>query len=679
MRRMKRLWLACCITLLGFVLPTLPVALHAAGFSPMPTSSLLPRPTLQMGPVRAPELEGGVAWFNVPGPLSLAQLRGKVVLLDFWTYCCINCLHVIPDLKALEAKYPDELLVIGVHSGKFKTEKETNSIQQAIVRYDIRHPVVNDANFAIWNAYAVRAWPTLVLISPDGYVASRYAGEGHREELDRDIAALIAEARKKGTLKLDPIEVVPRPTQETDSPLRFPGKVYADAASQRLFVADTNHHRIVVAGFDGKVLDTIGSGAPGTRNGPHNFAEFRYPQGMALDGDFLYVADTGNHLLRRVNLTTKTVETVAGTGQNERRQQTGPGTGVGLSSPWDLAIHNRTLFIAMAGAHQIWQYNLDTGVVGPYAGTGAEGRKDGTLETAAFAQPSGLSTDGKRLYVADSEISAVRVIDLATGQVTTLAGGDLFDFGDANGKGENARFQHPLGVVVAGRKLYVADTYNHKLRTIDLRTRFVSNLIGSGVPGLQNDLPALFHEPGGLSYAAGKLFVADTNNHLIRLVEFEPTRVSTFAFDKLTAPTPIKLKADALPNEEQIGVPTQRLTPGAGEIVVDILLPPGFKYAPTAEQRYFVSIEAGTEGLTIPPKAMAVTSSRLRFPVSIPYTVTGNGMGAFDVVVSVTFCKEGDEGFCSVATYRFHVPFIGRPKGSTKRLVLLKSIPTPTP
>ncbi|MFQ3589438.1 MAG: thioredoxin-like domain-containing protein [Chloracidobacterium sp.] len=640
---------------------------------------MAPRSTLQMGPIRAPELEGGVGWLNVPGPLSLAGLRGKVVLLDFWTYCCINCMHVIPDLKALEAKYPNELVVIGVHSAKFTNEKDTSSIRQAIARYDIQHPVVNDANFAIWNAYAVRAWPTLVLISPDGYVANRYSGEGHREELDRDIAALIAEAKRKGTLKPSSLEIALELSKETDKPLRFPGKVHADAANQRLFIADSNHHRIVMTGFDGTVLDTIGSGAPGTRNGPFDFAEFRYPQGMALDGDFLYVADTGNHLIRRVNLKSKAVETVAGTGKNERSSQMGPGLTIGLSSPWDLVIHGRTMFIAMAGAHQIWQYNLDTGMVGWYAGSGAEGRRDGTLDTALFAQPSGLATDGKRLYVADSEISAIRAIDLADGNVTTLAGGDLFDFGDANGKGENARFQHPLAVAVADRKLYVADTYNHKLRTIDLRTRFVSNLIGSGKPGLQNDIPAFFHEPSGLAYAGGKLFVADTNNHVVRVVEFEPTRVSTFPTDKLNAPTPVKRKADALPNEEQIGVPAQRLTPGSGEIVVDIQLPPGFKYAPSAEQRYFVSVEAGTEGFSVPAKSLDVTSDKLRFPVKIPYTVTPDGMGAFDVVVSVTYCKEGNEGFCSVATYRFHVPFIGRAKGGSKNLILQKRIPTPAP
>ncbi len=669
---MKRLRLLGCTTFLGLAALLLPAAWRTADTAPMPI-----RPTLQIGPVRAPELDGGVAWLNVPKPLSLAALRGRVVLLDFWTYCCINCLHVIADLKALEAKYPTELVVIGIHSGKFTNEKETNSIRQAVARYDIWHPVVNDADFTIWNAYAVRAWPTLVLITPDGYVASRYTGEGHREALDRDIAALIAEAKQRGTLQIGKDNSTPEPAGEAARPLRFPGKIYADEASRRLFIADTGHHRIVVADFDGRLLDTIGSGAPGVRNGPYDFAEFRYPQGLALDGEFLYVADTGNHLIRRVNLKTKQVEIVAGTGNNERTDATGPGTTIGLSSPWDLVIHERTLFIAMAGAHQIWQYNLDTGTVGRYAGLGGEGRRDGTRDTALFAQPAGLATDGKRLYVADSEISAIRMIDLADGNVTTLAGGDLFDFGDVNGKGENARFQHPLGVAVAGRKLYVADSYNHKLRTIDLRTRFVSNLIGSGKPGLQNDLPALFHEPGGLAYADGKLFVADTNNHVVRVVEFEPTRVRTLPIDKLNAPTPIKRKADALPNEEQIGVPAQRLIPGAGELVVDVRLPPGFKYAPQAEQRYFVSIEAGTEGFTVPAKAMAAAGKTLRFPVTIPYRVTADGMGAFDVVVSVTYCKEGDAGFCAVTNYRFHVPFISRAKGGLKRLVLYKQIPPP--
>jgi thiol-disulfide isomerase/thioredoxin len=116
--------------------------------------------------VRAPEFPAGMQWLNTATPLRLADLRGKIVLLDFWTYCCINCMHIIPELTALERKYPNELVVIGVHSAKFHNEGDSENIRQAILRYEIQHPVVNDRDFRIWRSYAVRAWPTLMVIKP---------------------------------------------------------------------------------------------------------------------------------------------------------------------------------------------------------------------------------------------------------------------------------------------------------------------------------------------------------------------------------------------------------------------------------------------------------------------------------------------------------------------------------
>ncbi|HEX2869201.1 MAG TPA: thioredoxin-like domain-containing protein [Ignavibacteriales bacterium] len=126
----------------------------------------------------APEFPDGLDWLNVDHPIKLSDLRGKVVLLDFWTFCCINCMHIIPDLKKLEAKYPGELAVIGVHSAKFLSEQETGNIRQAILRYDIEHPVVNDKDFKIWTSYGANAWPTVVLIDPRGDVVGHHSGEG---------------------------------------------------------------------------------------------------------------------------------------------------------------------------------------------------------------------------------------------------------------------------------------------------------------------------------------------------------------------------------------------------------------------------------------------------------------------------------------------------------------------
>src|SRR5437588_1810498 len=251
--------------------------------------------------VRAPELEGGRGWLNTDKPLSIAALRGKVVLLDFWTYGCVNCMHVIPDLKRLEEKYSRQLVVIGVHSAKFENEKDTENIRHIILRYGLEHPVVNDADFRIWRAYAVRAWPTLVLIDADGYVVGQLAGEGHYDVLDRAIGVLVEDARKRGTLNETPLKLALERAKVGDLPLAFPGKILADERSDRLFVADSNHNRVVVTRLDGTLVETIGSGERGTKDGAFEQASFYRPQGMALDGDTLYGADTENHLIRRVD------------------------------------------------------------------------------------------------------------------------------------------------------------------------------------------------------------------------------------------------------------------------------------------------------------------------------------------------------------------------------------------
>src|ERR671932_1067472 len=279
----------------------------------------------QQGRVRAPELEGGRGWLNTDRPLSIAALRGKVVLLDFWTYGCVNCMHIIPDLKRLEAKYANQLVVVGVHSAKFENEKETENIRRIILRYELEHPVVNDADFSIWQAYAVRAWPTRYLIDPAGYAFARIEGEGQYEEIDKLIGDTVAEFRRRGELNEQPLKLALERAKTADLPLAFPGKVLADEKSDRLFIADSNHNRIVIAKLDGTLLDTVGTGARGATDGAFDRATFYRPQGLALDGDALYVADTENHLLRRIDLRARTVETVAGTGQQARGFDFKPG------------------------------------------------------------------------------------------------------------------------------------------------------------------------------------------------------------------------------------------------------------------------------------------------------------------------------------------------------------------
>lgn len=486
---------------------------------------------------KAPELDGGIAWLNTAGPLRMKDLRGKIVLLDFWTFCCINCIHVLPDLAKLEKKYPNELVVIGVHSAKFDNEKNTDAIRKAILRYEIAHPVVNDANMAIWKAFGARAWPSLILVDPEGEIVWRESGEGLYEELDREISSLIKIHKEKKTLNTKPMKFeLARQSEMGASPLFFPGKVLADPASNRLFIADSTHHRIVITDLEGKKIAIAGDGESGTTDGAFEKARFNDPQGMALRNGILYVADRKNHLIRALDLKAKTVATVAGTGEQGRdRDGDGPARRIGLNSPWDLLIAGDRMFIAMAGHHQIWVMDLAKNQVAAYAGDGGEDIVDGPLSRSRLAQPSGLATDGKTLYVADSETSSVRTVPMTgRGEVRTLVGQDLFRFGDVDGVGDQVRLQHALGVAYHDGKVYVADTYNSKLKVLDPVTRECKTFLGGEKDGWL--ATPLFSEPGGICAAGGKLYVADTNAHRIRIVDLKTKAIATLKLQGVEAP-----------------------------------------------------------------------------------------------------------------------------------------------
>lgn len=495
--------------------------------------------------VRAPEFPKSKIWFNTDHPLSISELKGRVVLLDFWTYCCINCLHILPDLKYLERKYKDSLTVIGVHSAKFDNEKEAENIRQAILRYDIEHPVVVDSNFDIWQQYTVRAWPTLVLVDPEGYYLGSVAGEGHREALDQLIGQLIREHEDKGTINFQDLRLrLEKQQQPLATPLAFPGKVLVDEVGERLFIADSGHHRIVVSTLTGEVLHLIGTGKAGLADGSFSEAQFFAPQGMALDVDNqqLYVADTENHCLRQIDLRRQQVETIAGTGEQSHHIQPHSGSALetALNSPWDLEKVGNRLFIAMAGSHQIWEMQLETGIFSTYAGSGGEACIDGLRSEAAFAQPSGITTDGRELYVADSEVSSIRGVGLVDDlPVRTICGsGELFGFGDVDGEGLDVRLQHCLGVEYTQNYLWVADTYNHKIKHLDPHTGNCQTRLGDGTAGHQDGQggEARFSEPSGLSASTSHLYIADTNNHSIRRVQLDTLKVTTLKFLGLCEP-----------------------------------------------------------------------------------------------------------------------------------------------
>jgi thiol-disulfide isomerase/thioredoxin len=616
----------------------------------------------EQSPIRAPELTGATAWLNVPEPLTLASLRGKVVLLDFWTYGCINCVHVLADLKALEAKYGDALVVIGVHSAKFTNEKDLDNLRRTLVRYEIEHPVANDEHFEIWKAYAVRAWPTRVLIDPAGYIVGSAAGEGYALAFDDAIAAVLTVFAERGELDMTPLPARLERERVADLPLAFPGKVLAVEApgtQGRLYVADTNHHRIVIASFDGEVSDIVGSGEPGDRDGDFATAAFSFPQGLATSGSKLYVADRGNHQIREVDVFTRQVSTLAGTRrQGSAATQGGAARQTSLNAPWDVAVHDNLLFVAMAGTHQVWVIELVHALAFPHAGSGQEARLDGALDACAFAQPSGLALGSDVLYVADAESNVIRAMALPpVNEVHTVAGGDLFEFGDVDGVGGRVRLQHPLGVCVSGSHVFIADTYNHKIKVLDPGQQTVASLVGSGARGFADGEAhdAAFFEPGGLSAAGGRLFVADTNNHAIRAIDLETLRVSTITMRGLTPPPGSYLAHvdDGTPSGVLPIDRTEREfdevlvnVDGGGELRVEVVLPPGTKLNPLSWHRYRVQVRGDANAIAF---ETAVAGRLEALPLLLRYRGIRAGRCEVSVLLDLFVCRETENGTCQVA------------------------------
>lgn len=474
--------------------------------------------------VRAPELIGKGGWLNTGDhQLTLADLRGRIVILDFWTFCCVNCLHVLDELRELEEKHRDTVVIIGVHSPKFVHEAEHQAVVDAVERYEVHHPVLDDPELGTWKQYAVRAWPTLVVVDPEGYVVAQHAGEGHAHALEALVMELEAEHGAKGTLRRgDGPYVAPEPVA---THLRFPGKALA-LADGGFLVSDTTRHQLVELGADGEtVVRRFGDGERGLVDGGPDVARFSEPQGLArLPDGSVVVADTVNHALRRLDLATGAVTTLAGTGGQwwQGFPTSGPAHEVALSSPWDVAWFAGRVWIAMAGVHQLWAYDPATGTVEVAAGTTNEGLVDGPADEAWFAQPSGLAAAGDRLWVADSETSAVRWVesDGAGFVVRTAVGTGLFDFGHRDGAAEQALLQHPLGVTaLPDGSVAISDTYNNALRRFDPETGEVTTLA--------TDL----REPSDAVLVGGDVVVVESARHRLtrlRLPE-EAVRVESAA------------------------------------------------------------------------------------------------------------------------------------------------------
>lgn len=469
----------------------------------------------------APSLEGAAAWLGVDAPIDIKSLRGQVVVIDFWTYCCINCMHVLPLLRDIEHEFAGQpLTVLGVHSAKFDGERDPQRIREAMRRYGVEHPVAVDSEMKIWDRYGASGWPTIVVIKPNGKVAGIAGGEPDGNLLRAVIRGVMADARADGSLSKEPRPGKPPVSPDSQGPLAYPGKVLA-LPNGDLAISDSGHHRVLVADRTGKVRHAIGSGLRGWSDGSFAAATFDDPQGLAAspDGNTLYLADTRNHVVRKLDLKTKMVETIAGTGalgEAPLDETIKPARDLALRSPWDLALtpDHKRLIIALAGSHQLAALDLATLKIRRLSGSGRETIVDGAAEVAAFSQPSGISVIGGAIYVADSEVSGVRAVSVADGLSRTIIGTGLFDFGDRDGPVTQALLQHPLHVLAIdkGTALLVADTYNNKLKRIDLKAGTIATFYSA-----TGELA--LHEPAGLTREkSGTYVVADTNaSRLLRL------------------------------------------------------------------------------------------------------------------------------------------------------------------
>ena len=622
---------------------------------------------LYEGQVAAPEFPADLDWINVDNPLTMNGLVGKIVILDFWTYGCINCLHIIPILEQVERKYAEEVVVIGVHSAKFETEGQTENLRQIVQRYEVHHPVINDNEFAVWKSYGVRAWPTVAIIDPFGRAVIRQSGEIPFEAFDNYLSGMIEhyDGIDDSIINRTPLELALEGAGDPGTPLLYPGKVLADAAGNRLFIADSSHNRIVIADLSThEVLDIIGASARGHDDGGFDSVSFDKPQGLALDGDLLYIADVNNHAIRVADLAARTVTTVAGNGDMGRsriefgRTIANP-LGVSLRSPWDVEFDDAgRLHIAMAGTHQLYIYEPETNALYPSVGNGREANlNDVSLADSELAQPSGLYYAGAgKLYFADSESSTIRLADFENDLVTVVSGtteNSLFDFGDIDGELGKNRLQHALGIDGdAAGNLYIADTYNSRVKIVRAGETSTHTLFGKGGSGGYQDGEshlAQFDEPGGLSYADGILYVADTNNHAIRTIDLEAGLVDTIEFRNPEAliidDSRLTLLGGNAGDKSVITGGVHRVATGVGALNLQFNLPPDFKINPLIDSQVNI-----TWGEPVQQASAAVTGDSVSIPLQFSEANTF-------VMAEVTlyYCREGEEALCFIEVFNYSV------------------------
>ncbi|XP_043290047.1 NHL repeat-containing protein 2 [Venturia canescens] len=609
--------------------------------------------------IRVSDFQKGLEWFNVSKGLSMtADLAGKIIILDFFTYCCINCMHILPDLDALEKKYPPEdgLVVVGVHSAKFSNERNSKKILSAVQRYNINHPVVNDAKLSMWRDIGIVCWPSLVILGPKGQPLFVLVGEGHREEMFTYVG--VALAYFNSLKEISDHEIPLKPAQHllplSKDVILFPGKVqtFESQNNERVIVSDTGNNRILVMKPDGTVEHVIGGYAPDFKDGNFKDARFNGPQGVCVLSDIVFVADNENHAIRKIDLEKKVVSTIAGTGSQAQDYVGGKiGTEQALSSPWDVAIYHYkqddrevpVLLIAIAGTHQIWAFFLEdtvwwkkkvykAGTCVAIVGNGREeNRNNAYPHAASLAQPSGLAVaqEIKAVFFADSESSTVRRVHMEDGKVSAVAGADrnpanLHNYGDIDGHQYNAKLQHPLGLTWDKKEkvLYVADTYNHKIKKVTPEGN-CTTVYGAGKPTENH----VFDEPSGLAISSNGdvLFIADTNNHCIKAIDKRDDHTIRTLSIKL--PKDTGRPADKTFNFEN------SLNKDGGELTIsfDAIFEEDLKFTPEAPQKW---------SLVLPSDEWTTEKSSGSFTTPINVKIPkGEGVKELKIILDLVVCK----------------------------------------
>lgn len=594
----------------------------------------------------APELSGD-KWLGTSSEsLGIESFRGRFLLLDFWTLCCVNCHHVLAELRELEKTYADVLTVVGVHSPKFEHEKLADTVMQAIHRHDIEHPVLNDPDMTTWAAYGVRAWPTLVLVDPEGTIVATYSGEGHGHAIDALLQDLIPRHEASGTLQRGP--GVYRPIETPPGVFRQPGKVETIPAHYRKFfggadllVSDSAAHRLAAISHTSpeEVVWSAGQGSRGADDGSLESAQFCEPYGVAwVSEDFagtlgyhLVVADTANHLLRGINLHTGQVTTIAGTGRQwmQLEPTTGPAREVSLSTPWDVLVDGTKAIMAMAGDHRVWWCDLAAGDVGVFAGTSNEGLVDGSAADAWFAQPSALSGSADDVWVVDAETSALRRI--TGGVVATVAGQGLYEFGHVDGSGDQALLQHPLGsVVLPDGSVAIADSYNGAIR----RYNPVTNQVTTLHRGLK--------EPSDIAV------VGEGDHTKLAVVESSANRV-----------TILSLPGDSIHQGEALRLVRAPIEVSPGQVRVKVIFepPPGQK----RDDRYGPSTQVVVSST---PRQLLAHGTGNTVELERTVTVTdGVESGVLHVQAKGASCEDGEFAACHIHQQDWGIPIVVAPGG----------------